>query len=251
MSNYSDSYQLPGQLEGLFCKPTLMRGESQQSYLELYRQVQDVVQPKDVLDQMLICDITNHFWESQRLRRCNGTVINAARRKALMRLFLSIFGDEVADRFHKARKYTDAYLGLPPEKSVSFETYPPVFGPVSSAAAPPPHPTPPPKPREPPKLITRDDVIALLEQHGFDEAAIDRVATQISVESLASLEVLALKHEVRRDAILREVERRRDRRSGQRRRTDKPAQPNGKDLPQQPELATTPMSGRDEYREAA
>jgi hypothetical protein len=245
MSNNGDSYRLPGQLEELFCKPTLMRGESSESYLELYRQVQDEVQPKDVFDQMMICDITNHFWELQRLRRCNGTVVNTARRRALMRILLSILGDEDGDRHRKARKLTDVYLGLPPDKPAASER-PPLFRPVfPDATAPPASAEPPPKPPQPqpPKPITRDDVIAMLKGHGFDEAAIDRVATQISMESLMSLEGLALKHEVRRDAILREVERRRDRRSGQRRRTDKPTQPNGKDLPQQPELATTPMSG--------
>ena len=245
MSDNSDFYRLPGQLEELFCKPTLMRGESWESYLELYRQVQDVVQPKDVLDQMMVCDITNHFWELQRLRRCNGTVVNTARRKALMRILLSILGDEDGDRFRKAHKLTDIYLGLLPDKPVASEK-PPFLRPVFPAATAPPAnaepPANPPKPPQPPKPITRDDVIAMLKGHGFDEVAIDRVATQISIESLASLEALALKHEVRRDAILREVERRRDRRSCQRRRTDKPAQPNGKDLPQQPELVTTPMS---------
>jgi hypothetical protein len=241
MSDNSDLYRLPEQLEGLFCKPALVRGESLESYLELYRQIQDVVQPKDVLDQMMICDTANHFWEEQRLRRCNSTVVNTARRKAMMRILLSIFGDEDGDRFRKARRLTDIYLGLPPETPAPWEKAAALERSVS-AAAPSANAKPPPKPPNPPKPMTRDDVIATLEQHGFDEAAIDRLATQISVESLASLEALALKHEVRRDAILREVERRRDRRSGQRRRTDKPAQPNGKDLPQQRELVTTPTS---------
>jgi hypothetical protein len=54
-----------------------------------------------------------------------------------------------------------------------------------------------------------------MEQHGFVETDIDRVAMEASVDTLADLESLALKHEIRREAIVRELERRRKKRSKQ------------------------------------
>jgi hypothetical protein len=63
---------------------------------------------------------------------------------------------------------------------------------------------------------TRPAVLAFLKEHGFDEADIDRVAMEASVDTLASLlETLALKHEIRREEIFRELERRRERRQRQ------------------------------------
>ena len=44
-----------------------------------------------------------------------------------------------------------------------------------------------------------------MEQHGFVETDIDRVAMEMSVDTLADLENLALKHEVRRKATVREL----------------------------------------------
>jgi hypothetical protein len=63
---------------------------------------------------------------------------------------------------------------------------------------------------------TRPAVVAFLKEHGFDEADIDRVAMEASVDTLASVEGLALKHETRREEIFRELERRRERRAQQR-----------------------------------
>jgi hypothetical protein len=67
---------------------------------------------------------------------------------------------------------------------------------------------------------TRAGVVELMEKHGFLEVDIDRVAMETSVESLADLENLALKHEIRRERILRELERRRKTRNGKSRRAD-------------------------------
>jgi heme exporter protein D len=55
----------------------------------------------------------------------------------------------------------------------------------------------------------------MLNKHGFTENDIDQVAMEASVNTLASLENLALKHELRREAILGEIERRRERRGRQ------------------------------------
>jgi len=60
-------------LRGLFSTPSLMKGEDPHVYAELYRRVEEVVQPQDVWDQMMVYDITNHFWEQHRYRRCEET----------------------------------------------------------------------------------------------------------------------------------------------------------------------------------
>ena len=67
----------------LFSTPSLMKGEDPDIYAELYARVEEVVQPNDVWDQMMVADIANHFWEQQRYRRCTGTIINSKRRAAL------------------------------------------------------------------------------------------------------------------------------------------------------------------------
>jgi hypothetical protein len=54
-----------------------------------------------------------------------------------------------------------------------------------------------------------------MEEHGFFETDIDRVAMETSADTLADLENLALKHEIRREAIVRELERRRKKRNKQ------------------------------------
>jgi hypothetical protein len=51
-----------------------------------------------------------------------------------------------------------------------------------------------------------------MEKHGFLEVDIDRVAMETSVDALGDLESLALKHEIRREAIFRQLERRREKR---------------------------------------
>src|SRR5262249_52498531 len=92
MSDSTESYHLPDFLRGLFCKPSLMKGENPEVYAKLYAQVEEVVQPKDVFDQMMVSDITNHFWEQQRIRRCSGGVIDAARRRAFYEIMRPICG---------------------------------------------------------------------------------------------------------------------------------------------------------------
>jgi hypothetical protein len=77
---------LSDNLRRLFCTPSLIKGEDPDVYAELCARVEEVAQPQDVYDQMIATDMTNHFWEQQRYRRCTGTVINTKRRAALERI---------------------------------------------------------------------------------------------------------------------------------------------------------------------
>ena len=208
MSSNIKNYQLSDDLQGLFCKPSLMRGEDPAVYAKLLAQVAEVVQPRDVLDQMMVSDITNHFWEQQRMRRCSGIVINAARRAALTEILEQIVCSQ------RVYGLVNAFFGI---RSKPAE--PTFFVPVLPDYVP---------PKVPP--MTKQEVITLLQKHGLDETAIDTIAIEKSLETLAVLESLILKHEIRRDAILREVEHRREKRPAPTPRKVT-AQPNSGSLP--------------------
>jgi hypothetical protein len=220
-------YQLCDSLKGLFSAPSLMKGEDPAAYEALYQQVEEVVQPRDVSDQMMVADVTEHFWQQQRLRRCAGTVTNASRRAALAQILLPIVNKVDAERF------ADAYFGVirirEPRQPLQTAYTPTIrrVAPVGPRKDPPPASAP--VPPEVPEM-TREDVVALLKSHGLDESDIDRMAMYLSVDRLAGLENLAFKHELQRQAIFREVERRRKKRAKQQRQNG-PERTNGKARP--------------------
>jgi hypothetical protein len=174
-------------LDRLLSTPSLMKGEDENVYAELYARVEEAAQPQDVWEQMMVADVVNHFWEQQRYRRCTGTIINSERRSALKKLLRDAVGLNPAD----ATEVADLYFGV-----IRYEDDRRTF-----------HSDP----AEIPK--TRAEVIAMLKKHGFTETDIDRVAMESSIGALANLENLALKHELRREAILCELEGRRERRA--------------------------------------
>jgi hypothetical protein len=139
--------------------------------------VEEVVQPKNVCEQMMVADITNHFWEQQRYRRCTGTIINSKRRAALKRILHESIGLNDVD----TETVADTYFGverLEEREVTDYSTQAPI-----------------------PK--TRIEVVAFMAKHGFVETDIERVAMETSVDTLADLESLAFKHEIRREAICR------------------------------------------------
>jgi hypothetical protein len=167
----------------LFSTPSLMKGENQHLYGALYRRVEEVVRPKDVFDQMMVADIANHFWEQQRYRRCTGTVINSKRRAALVRMLHGAIGLNEVD----AETAADTYFGVARLEETEVTDY------TTQVRIP----------------KTRAGIVELMEKNGFVETDIDRLAMETSVDALADLEDLALKHEIQRRATLRELERRR------------------------------------------
>jgi hypothetical protein len=215
----SIEYRLSDSLNGLFATPSLMKGEDPAVYAALYRQVEEVVQPRDVWDQMMAADVTNHFWQQQRLRRCVGTVTNASRRAALIQILLPIVNncrpdaDRMADAYFDVRKIRD------PQPR---QGYAAVYTFAKDVDVKVPHSVPPKVPE-----MTREHVVAVLKNHDLDESDVDRMAIYLSVERLAGLENLAVKHELQRQAIFREVERRRKKRAKQEREKG-PARVNGK-----------------------
>jgi len=204
--NISDS------LWELVSTPSLVKGEDPAVHAKIHAQVVKVVQPKDVRDQMLVADITNHFWEQQRYRRCTGTIINSRRRAALKRILQGAIGLNDVD----TETVADIYFGVERLEEREVTDY------STQARIP----------------KTRADVVAFMGKHGFFESDIERVAMEASVDTLADIESLAFKHEIRREAIFRKLERRRKKKSATRHRAN--PRPNGKvralakDLPEKP-----------------
>ena len=179
---------LPLGLKTLFATPSLMKGEDPGVYAELYAWVEEVAQPKDVWDQMMVADVVNHFWEQQRYRRCTGAVINSKRRLALEQILRNAIGFNAAS----ARAFADIYFNIKRFSRGCLENDDVM-----------------------PDVKSRDDAIAFLKERGVSEVDIDLVAMEASTDTLRDLENLALKHEHRREVILEELERRREKRARQ------------------------------------
>jgi hypothetical protein len=170
-------------LNKLFSTPSLMNGEDGETYAALYAEVEALIEPRNVLDRMRVSDIATRFWEQRRYRRASGAVVNARRRAALV----TILNGDIGLGHSDAHTAADRFFGLKRKRD-----------PGHRRAAK--------LPRD------RAGVVGLLEKHGFSEADIDNIALQMSLDTLADLENLALKHETRREAIFAELMRGRERR---------------------------------------
>jgi hypothetical protein len=186
----SQRKELSDGLNRLFSAPSLMSGEDPKAYAELHAWVEELVEPKAVWDHMMVADVTNHFWEQQRYRRCTGAIIDSRRRAALLKILEEAVGLNPYD----ATDTADIHLGvIRYEENDRDGTYS--------------------DPAEIPTTLA--EVIHFLKKHGITEEYIDGVAMECSADTLATIENLALKHELRREAILSEIERRRERRARQ------------------------------------
>jgi hypothetical protein len=186
----------------LFSTPSLTKGEDATVYAELYALIEDLAQPMDVWEQMMVSDVANHFWEQQRYRRCTGTIINSKRRDALKSILQHGIGLNQCDTSTLLDIYFDVTRCGQAGPSVIY-----------------------PDPAQIPD--TRSGLMSFLKSHGYDETDIERLAMERSIDTLVELENLALKHEIRREAILRELELRRERRRRQQPSTG-PRKLNGK-----------------------
>jgi hypothetical protein len=188
MQKRKSEIQLPPKaLHEFFSRPSLMSGEDAETYAELYAEVDAQVKPRNVFDRMRVSDIVNRLWEQQRFRRATGAVINGNRREALV----TILSVGIGLRPRDARAAADVYFGLTRLDSGIHLTQS-ELGTVKLPG-------------------NRAALVGLLGRHGFSEADIDHIATQMSVDTLAGLEDLALKHETRREAIFAALMRDRER----------------------------------------
>ena len=106
MSSSTQVYKPLHGLADLFALPTAINEEDRPAYMRLYTDVTSVVRPKDVFDQMLVSDITSHFWQQQRLRECVGKIAQTDRRRAVLNLLTPM----VNHNHVRAAAYADAYF---------------------------------------------------------------------------------------------------------------------------------------------
>ncbi|MFC1455637.1 hypothetical protein ACETIH_02650 [Microvirga arabica] len=88
-----DDLQLcPRDLGSLLAKRTLVLGESEDNYDTLLSKVTGAIKPTDIIESLLVKDITDLAWEAQRWRRLRAEMLTQAGQSALEELLRSIPG---------------------------------------------------------------------------------------------------------------------------------------------------------------
>lgn len=79
--------------QALTYQPTLFSFESQREYRQLEDGIWDHISPRDFLEQIWTLEIVETEWETVRLRRYKGQIVNMAKQAALRNLLNSICAD--------------------------------------------------------------------------------------------------------------------------------------------------------------
>src|SRR5881275_1786472 len=87
----SDEQNEPTESLDFFGPPPLLRGENEAPYRALLAEVERLIEPKTVLDQMDVRDITDKIWEAQRYKRLEPRLIESACISALAQILTPIF----------------------------------------------------------------------------------------------------------------------------------------------------------------
>src|SRR5437660_151231 len=74
-------------------QPALLTFESQREYQQLEDAIRDHISPRDILEQMWTSEIVETEWETVRLRRYKGQIVNLAKQAALRNLLNLICAD--------------------------------------------------------------------------------------------------------------------------------------------------------------
>jgi hypothetical protein len=78
----------PRQLMELLGEPALLKSEDATLYRRLKREIEVLIKPENILDEMRVMDITNSVWESQRFRRHLVNIVEGERARALIHLVM-------------------------------------------------------------------------------------------------------------------------------------------------------------------
>jgi hypothetical protein len=175
-----------GLLKKLFSEPpSMMNGEDANLYTALRAEIDELMQPRNVLEQMMVKDIADHYWQQNRYRRNMGGLINIYRRQALQQILTETIGLKA----EAARKIADSYFDFDRSK---FGLDDPSANRIGVY-----------------RIKVPFDISKLLAKHNLDESSIDQLALQMSTDAIRKLDDLAFRHELRREQILGDVERRR------------------------------------------
>jgi hypothetical protein len=151
----------------------IVEGEDSDRYEELLAQVGSAVQPRDIIDWLLVKDIVALSWEIQRTRRIRDTLLRTMRLDAMESILASLLPDQTVPIFSKLKANKLARLSLNGDQEAEKE------------------------------------VKDLLGQAGltFEDISMRAIAT--NAQEFDRLDVQTERHEYRRDALLRQIERRR------------------------------------------
>jgi hypothetical protein len=88
------------QVDSMFGKPALLKGENKGHFMQLLAAVASDLNPKTSFDQMMVYDHANKYWEEARLRRISASLIESAKIEALEILLRPFCGDvtEIGER---------------------------------------------------------------------------------------------------------------------------------------------------------
>jgi hypothetical protein len=96
--------------EDLLGKPALLRSEDSRDYAKLHAAFEREIDPKSIFDRIRVQDLTDKFWEEQRLKRSQAALIDSALVQALAMLFAPHYGENLAGALETAQNY---YSGVP------------------------------------------------------------------------------------------------------------------------------------------
>jgi hypothetical protein len=80
------------QLDEVFGRPALLKGEDRASYRELQKEISESMHPENFLDALEVQEVIDNIWEGRRFQKMGTKLVDAERRKAHERLTNSRFG---------------------------------------------------------------------------------------------------------------------------------------------------------------
>jgi hypothetical protein len=80
------------QLDELFGRPALLKGDDRDKYRALHQEISKSMQPENFLDELEVQEVVDCVWEGRRFQRMATKLVDAERRKARERLTDSQYG---------------------------------------------------------------------------------------------------------------------------------------------------------------
>lgn len=100
-------------LEKFLGEPCLLKGERSELYYAISAQVQDLLKPKNILDQMVVRDLVDKIWEGLRYKRLQSQLIEVSCGDALAEILRLTFQDIY---FEAAKQKAQDYYSGDPKK---------------------------------------------------------------------------------------------------------------------------------------
>jgi hypothetical protein len=89
----------------LIGEPSLLQSEDRDAYEQLRAGVEREIKPQTIFDEIRVQEITDKFWEEQRLKRQQIALIQSAKVDSLASLLTPYYGDEIFGALETARNY--------------------------------------------------------------------------------------------------------------------------------------------------